>query len=184
MPRHPTAIVGENSRIGARTRIWAFVNVCDGAVVGDDCNLCDHVFVENGAFVGNRVTVKTHVSLWTGIALEDDVFIGPGVVFTNDHRPRSRKPLAEFARTIVRRGASIGGGVVVCPGLSIGEYALVGAGSVVTKNVPPYALVTGNPARVRGWVCTCGESLAQTGATLSCSCGKRYAVEDGIVRPA
>jgi acetyltransferase-like isoleucine patch superfamily enzyme len=182
--RHPTAIVGERAVVGERTRVWAFVNVCDGATVGDDCNLCDHVFVETGAVVGHRVTLKTHVSLWTGIVLEDDVFVGPSVVFTNDPRPRSHRPPPEFSRTLVRRGASIGAGAVICPGLTIGEYALVGAGAVVTRNVPAHALVVGNPARQRGWVCTCGQSLVQKGDALVCACGERFVLRDGRPVPA
>jgi acetyltransferase-like isoleucine patch superfamily enzyme len=177
--RHPTALVGASAVVGARTRVWAFVNICDGATVGEDCNICDHVFIETGAHVGHRVTVKTHVSLWTGITLEDDVFVGPGVVFTNDFRPRSRRPPPELARTLVRRGASLGGGAVICPGLTIGEYALVGAGAVVTADVPPHALVLGNPGRVRGWVCTCGETLAVDGEETQCACGEHFATKDG-----
>ena len=177
--RHPTALVGASAVVGARTRVWAFVNICDGATVGDDCNICDHVFIETGAVVGHRVTIKTHVSLWTGVVLEDDVFVGPGVVFTNDFRPRSGRHPPELARTVVRRGASLGGGAVICPGLTIGEHSLVGAGAVVTADVAPHALMLGNPGRVRGWVCTCGQSLDPRGDAMECACGERFAMKDG-----
>jgi UDP-2-acetamido-3-amino-2,3-dideoxy-glucuronate N-acetyltransferase len=139
-----------------------------GAVIGEDCQLGDHVFVEGGAIVGNRVTVKNMVMLWDGVVLEDDVFVGPNAVFTNDRRPRSPRASAARQRyqarswmspTTVQQGASIGANATVLGGVTIGRYALVGAGAVVTKGVPPHALVVGNPARQVGWV-------SETGATL------------------
>lgn len=148
---HPQGIC-ESSNVGAGTRVWAFAHVLPGAQVGQDCNICDGVFVENNVVLGDRVTVKCGVQLWDGLRIEDDVFIGPNVAFSNDKFPRSKvydKPVAE---TRVARGASLGANSTILPGLSIGRHAMVGAGSVVTRNVPPYAIVTGNPARITGYV--------------------------------
>ena len=148
---HPQGIC-ETDQVGERTRIWAFAHILKGAVVGADCNVCDHVFIENDVTVGDRVTVKSGVQLWNGLRVEDDVFIGPNATFSNDMYPRSRSYLAEPLRTFIRKGASIGAGAVILPGLTIGQYAMVGAGSVVTSDVQPYAIVTGNPARVTGYL--------------------------------
>jgi UDP-2-acetamido-3-amino-2,3-dideoxy-glucuronate N-acetyltransferase len=141
----------ESKEVGPRTRIWAFAHVLDGAKVGADCNICDGVFVEGGAVIGNRVTVKCGVQVWTGVELEDDVFVGPNATFTNDPMPRSRQWLDEYPRTVVRSGASIGANATILPGLEIGSGAMVGAGAVVTRSVPPHAVVTGNPARIQGY---------------------------------
>lgn len=149
--RHPQALV-ESDRIGRGTRVWAFAHILPGAVVGEDCNICDHVFIENDVAVGDRVTVKCGVQLWDGVQLEDDVFVGPNVTFTNDLQPRSRHYPAAFARTVVRRGASIGANATLLGGITIGESAMVGAGAVVTRDVPPFGKVMGNPARLRGFV--------------------------------
>ncbi|GAB4485230.1 MAG: WxcM-like domain-containing protein [Anaerolineales bacterium] len=149
--QHPNALV-ESANIGKDTRIWAFVHVLPGARIGADCNLCDHVFIENDVVVGDRVTVKCGVQLWDGIVVEDDVFIGPDAAFANDSFPRSKQYPQEFLRTVIRRGASIGTNATILPGLTIGQYAMVGAGAVVTKDVPPYAIVAGNPARIMGYV--------------------------------
>jgi UDP-2-acetamido-3-amino-2,3-dideoxy-glucuronate N-acetyltransferase len=141
----------ESNEVGPRTRIWAFAHVLEGAKVGADCNICDGVFVEGGALVGDRVTVKCGVQLWDGVELEDDVFVGPNATFTNDPLPRSRQWLDEYPRTVVRTGASIGANATILPGLEIGPGAMVGAGAVVTRSVPPHAVVTGNPARIHGY---------------------------------
>ena len=148
---HPNAIV-ESIQIGKGTHIWAFAHVLPGAVIGEDCNLCDHTFIENNVIIGNLVTIKSGVQLWDGITVEDDVFIGPNATFTNDPFPRSKQHLEYFARTLIRKGASIGANATILPGLTIGQYAMVGAGAVVTKDVPPYAIVMGNPARITGYV--------------------------------
>ncbi len=187
---HPHALVASTA-IGAGTRIWAFTNVQAGAVIGADCNVGDHCFVESGARVGDGVTVKNGNMLWDGVTLEAGVFVGPAVVFTNDLRPRSpRHPHGRaryatddwLAPTLVREGASIGGGAVVLPNLSIGPYALVAAGSVVTRDVPAHALVVGNPARVRGWVCECGTELRFDGDTAVCPTdGLGYRRRDDVV---
>src|SRR5688500_13357804 len=127
---HPRAIV-ESPRVGARTRVWAFAHILPGATVGEDCNICDGVFIENDVVVGDRVTVKCGVQLWDGVTLEDDVFVGPNATFTNDPFPRSRQQPDTFARTLVRRGASIGANATILPGIVIGQDAVIGAGSVV-----------------------------------------------------
>jgi len=142
----------ESRQIGGGTRIWAFAHVLDGARIGSDCNICDGVFVEEDVVVGDRVTVKGGVQLWNGVELEDDVFVGPNATFTNDRFPRSRKWLDEHLRTIVRRGASIGANATILPGVEVGAGAMVGAGAVVTRSVPANAVVTGNPARIKGYV--------------------------------
>jgi UDP-2-acetamido-3-amino-2,3-dideoxy-glucuronate N-acetyltransferase len=149
--QHPQALV-ESKTIGKGTRVWAFAHVLPKAVIGEECNVCDHVFIENDVSVGNRVTIKCGVQLWDGIRLEDDVFVGPNVTFTNDRMPRSRQYLEKYPETFVRKGASIGANSTILPGLSIGQYAMVGAGSVVTRSVPPYAVVMGNPARIVRYV--------------------------------
>ena len=151
---HPTALVDAGAQVGPGTRVWAFTHVLAGAVVGADCNICDHVFIEGGVRVGDRVTVKSGVQLWNGITLEDDVFVGPNATFTNDLFPRSRMHPEEFARTLVRKGASIGANATVLAGRTVGVNAMVGAGAVVTQDVPPNAIVTGNPARITGYVST------------------------------
>lgn len=148
---HPAAIC-ESERVGEGTRIWAYAHVLPGARLGRDCNVCDHVFVENDVVVGDRVTIKSGVQLWDGVELGDDVFVGPNVTFTNDPFPRSKKYPERFHRTVVADGASLGGGSVLLPGVRIGRRAMVGAGAVVTRDVPPNAIVVGNPARVVGYV--------------------------------
>ena len=148
---HPSALC-ESPSIGERTRVWAFAHVLPGARVGADCNLCDHVFIENDVVIGDRVTVKCGVQLWDGLRIEDDVFIGPNATFTNDPFPRSRQHLPRYPETTIRRGASIGANATILPGLVIGENAMVAAGAVVTRSVPPNAIVRGNPARIAGYV--------------------------------
>ncbi|ATD62975.1 MAG: WxcM-like domain-containing protein [Janthinobacterium svalbardensis] len=148
---HSHAIVEPGASIGAATNVWAFAHVLGGARIGAECNICDHVFIENDVVLGDRVTVKCGVQLWDGITIGDDVFIGPNATFANDKFPRSKQYLAQVARTSIRRGASIGAGAVILPGIIIAENAMVGAGAVVTKNVPAHAIVVGNPARVVGY---------------------------------
>jgi UDP-2-acetamido-3-amino-2,3-dideoxy-glucuronate N-acetyltransferase len=149
--KHPQALV-ESASIGEGTRVWAFAHVLPGAVIGRDCNICDHVFIENKVVVGDRVTVKCGVQLWDGTRIEDDVFIGPNVTFTNDPFPRSRQHLERHPEIVVRKGASIGANATVLPGVTIGQYAMVGAGAVVTRSVPPHAVVVGNPAQIQRYV--------------------------------
>ena len=148
------AAICESEKVGDGTRVWAFAHVLPGAVVGADCNVCDGVFIENDVVVGDRVTIKCGVQLWDGIRIEDDVFVGPNATFTNDKFPRSRVWPERFQPTVVHRGASIGANATVLPGVSIGAEAMVGAGAVVTHDVPPFGIVVGNPARLVGYTNT------------------------------
>lgn len=177
---HDHALVEPGASIGPRTRVWAFVHILPGARIGADCNICDHVFIENDVVIGDRVTVKCGIYIWDGVTVEDDVFLGPNVVFTNDRFPR-KKPF-HLERTTVRRGASIGANATLLPGITVGRSAMIGAGSVVTKDVPAFALVVGNPAHRIGDVCVCGTRLTNgnLGRELACTkCGCRYLREGG-----
>jgi UDP-2-acetamido-3-amino-2,3-dideoxy-glucuronate N-acetyltransferase len=149
--QHPLAVV-ESAAVGDGTRIWAFAHILPGAQIGSECNICDHTFVENDVVIGDRVTIKCGVQLWDGIDIEADVFIGPNATFTNDSFPRSRQHQETLPRTRVCKGASIGANATILPGLVIGERSMVGAGAVVTRDVPPDSIVTGNPARITGYV--------------------------------
>src|SRR5512133_3771920 len=145
--KHDAAIV-ESQAVGDGTRIWAFAHVLPGASIGRDCNICDHVFIENDVTIGDRVTVKCGVQLWDGVTIESDVFIGPNATFTNDPFPRSRQRPGRFLRTVVKKGASIGANATLLPGLTIGERAMIAAGAVLTHDAPPNAILAGNPARI------------------------------------
>jgi len=148
---HPQGLC-ESTHIGEGTRIWAFAHVLPNARLGKDCNVCDHVFIENDVVVGDRVTIKSGVQLWDGVVIEDDVFVGPNVSFTNDRFPRSKHYPQAFSKTTLRKGSSIGAGAVLLPGITVGSNAMVGAGAVVTQDVPANAIVVGNPARISGYV--------------------------------
>jgi UDP-2-acetamido-3-amino-2,3-dideoxy-glucuronate N-acetyltransferase len=150
---HPQGIC-DSKNVGTGTRVWAFAHVLAGARIGRDCNICDHVFVENDVVIGDRTTVKCGVQLWDGMRVGHRVFIGPNATFTNDPFPRSKAPPRRFAATIIGDGASIGANATILPGLVIGENAMVGAGTVVTRSVPPNAIVMGNPSRITGYVNT------------------------------
>lgn len=140
----------KSSRIGRATRVWQYCVILDGAVIGSDCNICSHCLVESDVVIGNRVTVKSGVQLWDGCRIGNDVFIGPNVTFTNDRRPRSKQHPDRYPELVIEDGASIGANATILPGIRVGAYALIGAGSVVTQDVPPHAIVYGNPARVHG----------------------------------
>ncbi len=178
---HELALV-ETECIGSGTRVWAFAHVCAGARIGKNCNLGDHSYVERGATLGDGVTLKNGVCVWEGVTLEDGVFVGPNAVFTNDLTPRSpRLPSAKLryssknwlVPTRVREGASIGANATIICGVTVGEYAFIGAGAVVTKDVAPHALVIGVPAKQVGWVCFCGRKLAEQNGGFWCEdCGE------------
>jgi UDP-2-acetamido-3-amino-2,3-dideoxy-glucuronate N-acetyltransferase len=157
---HPTAVIDAGAAIGAGTRIWHFCHVMPGAAIGDNCNLGQNVFVDNNVTMGNNVKIQNNVSVYNGVTLEEDVFVGPSVVFTNVINPRSfieRKN--EFRPTLIKKGASIGANATIICGVTIGEFAMIGAGAVITKDVKPYALVVGNPGKQQGWVSEAGDSL-------------------------
>jgi UDP-2-acetamido-3-amino-2,3-dideoxy-glucuronate N-acetyltransferase len=178
---HPSAFVDPGAEIGAGTKVWHFCHVMPGARIGERCNLGQNVVVMPGTRVGNNVKIQNNVSIYEGVELEDDVFCGPSCVFTNVMTPRShvsRKD--EYLPTRVRRGATIGANATVVCGVTIGEYAFVGAGAVVTADVLPYALVVGVPARRVGWACQCGERIRPAAGTARCArCGTRYHEAEG-----
>jgi acetyltransferase-like isoleucine patch superfamily enzyme/dTDP-4-dehydrorhamnose 3,5-epimerase-like enzyme len=158
--KHDTAIV-ETPHVGEGTRVWAFVHVMPGARIGRHCNICDQVFIEGDVVIGDEVTIKSGVQVWDGVRLEDGVFVGPNATFTNDPFPRSRKRPEKLSQTVVRRGASIGANATILPGRTIGQFAMVGAGAVVMHDVPPHAIVVGNPAHIRGYVDARTREVAQ-----------------------
>ncbi|MCC7429705.1 N-acetyltransferase [bacterium] len=171
----------ESETIGDNTRIWAFSHILKNVTIGEDCNFGDHSFVESGVKIGNRVTVKNGVAIWNGVTIEDDVFLGPNCVLTNDFYPRSKIYHAEDVKTLIKKGASIGANATIVCGITLGEYSLVGAGSVVTKDVPPFALVVGVPAKVIGYVSAFGEKLTFKDGIAKDSQNKTYKMVDGKV---
>jgi acetyltransferase-like isoleucine patch superfamily enzyme len=158
---HPSALC-ESDAIGERTRVWAFAHVMRNVTIGADCNVGDHAFIESGVLIGDRVTIKNGVAIWDGVTIEDDVFLGPNCVLTNDLVPRSRV-YCETVPTLIRRGASVGANATIVAGNTLGEYCMIGAGAVVTHDIPPFALVVGNPSRRIGWVGMLGERLEFSG---------------------
>ena len=182
---HPAGLC-ESDQVGRGTRVWAFAHVLAGARIGADCNICDHAYVESGAVLGDRVTVKNAVLVFDRVTVGDDVFLGPNVVFTNDFRPRAhvRKGHDALLPTTVETGVTLGANVTVVCGVTIGAHAFVAAGTVVTRDVPAYALLVGNPGRRIGWACRCGEALP---ADLTCSCGRAYRPDQAglvLIEPA
>ena len=178
---HETAVVDEPSEIGDGTKIWHFCHLMPGCRIGAGCSLGQNVFVGAAAVLGDNVKVQNNVSIYDGVIVEDDCFLGPSMVFTNVSTPRSSVSRKDaYERTLVRRGASIGANATIVCGNEIGENAFVAAGSVVTKDVDPHALVMGNPARRRGWMCECGARLA---GDLDCpECGRGYRLDKGMLR--
>ena len=173
---HETAIVDAGARIGKGTRVWHWVHICGGAQVGERCSLGQNVFVANDVVIGNNVKIQNNVSVYDAVTLEDDVFCGPSMVFTNVINPRSHVPRKdEYLRTVVRKGATIGANATVVCGNTVGRYAMVGAGAVVTRDIPDYALVVGAPAKRIGWMCQCGERLQPANDAAKCNaCGTHY----------
>ncbi len=178
---HPTSIVDDNVSVGKGTKIWHFSHIQSGAQIGEDCSFGQNVNVSNNVKIGNGVKVQNNVSLYEGVELEDYVFCGPSCVFTNDLTPRAKYPKgpAGYKKTLVKTGASIGANATVVCGHTIGKWALIGAGAVVTDNVPDHALMLGIPARLKGWACECGELLDES---LTCKkCGRKYIkTENGL----
>lgn len=164
--------------IGEGTLVWQFAVILEGAVIGKKCNINCHTFIENDVIIGDEVTVKSGVYLWSGLRIEDHVFVGPNVTFTNDRFPRSKQYPSQFEQTWIRNNASIGANATVLGGVEIGAFALVGAGSVVTKNVPAHALVVGNPAKIIGWVDEQGKKLYQENEYYISEDGRRFKVID------
>lgn len=180
---HPTAIIDEGARIGEDTRIWHWVHICAGAQIGANCSLGQGVFVGNRAVIGNNVRIQNNVSVYDDVLLEDDVFCGPSMVFTNVINPRSHVPRRnEYQGTIVKRGATLGANCTIVCGHTIGKFAFIGAGAVVTKDVPPYGLMVGTPARRIGWMCQCGLRLADSG-DVRCQCGAAYRISKSSCEP-
>lgn len=175
---HETAVIDAGADIGPGTRVWHWVHVCAGARIGANCVLGQNVYVGNRVVIGNNVRIQNNVSVYDAVTLEDDVFCGPGMVFTNVVNPRAAVPRKdEYQRTLVRRGATIGANATIVCGRVIGRYAFVGAGAVVTRDVADYALVIGSPARRASWMCQCGEKLpVQSGPAACASCGARYEI--------
>ena len=186
---HQSSYVDAGAIIGAGTKIWHFCHVMAGSQIGVDCNLGQNVFIAAGVQIGNRVKIQNNVSVYAGVTLEDEVFLGPSMVFTNVTNPRSQVPRKdEFRPTLVRRGATIGANATILCGITLGEYAFVGAGAVVTHDVPAYALVYGAPAQLQGWICRCGERLPLStqpvAETAICPrCNTRYEKHDQNVHP-
>jgi len=170
--KHKQAIVEKGAEVGDDTRIWAFSNIQSGAVVGSHCNICDGCFIEKGAVVGDHVTIKHNVSIFDGVTIGNNVFIASNIAFINDRFPRAnRDDGCEFEKTIVKDGATLGANAVIMCGITIGSYAMIGAGAVVTHDVEDRALMVGHPAKVQGYVCDCGLLLNDQN---TCSCGKKF----------
>lgn len=179
---HESAYVDDGAVIGAGTRIWHFCHVLGGAVIGEGSSLGQNVVVMNGTRIGNNVRIQNNVSIYEGVTLEDDVFCGPSMVFTNVINPRSHVSRKhEYVATLVRRGASIGANATIICGSTLGEYCFIGAGAVVSRDVPAYALMVGVPARQIGWMCQCGVRLEHGDAPTCGACGSTYTLASGVL---
>ena len=189
--KHPSAVIDEGAEIGNGTKVWHFCHLMGESQIGEDCTLGQNVFVASGVKIGSNVKIQNNVSVYTGVSLEDDVFLGPSMVFTNVINPRSHvERKDQYQQTLVKRGASIGANATIICGVTLGEYAFVGAGAVVTKDVPAYGLVYGNPANLVGWMCACGEQLEVSSAmpseqVICASCERAYTlVSAREIKPA
>jgi len=182
---HESSYVDEGAEIGAGTKIWHFCHVMPRAKIGQRCNIGQNVLISPDVRIGDNVKIQNNVSLYTGVIVEDDVFLGPSMVFTNVINPRSHvNRRDEYKTTLVCKGASIGANATIVCGVTLGRYCFVGAGAVVTKDVPDYALVYGSPSRVQGWMCQCGEQLTFEGERAVCdSCGDAYRKQDQAISP-
>lgn len=183
---HPSAIVDEGARIGAGTHIWHFSHICSTAVIGEACSLGQNVFVAGNVQIGNRVKIQNNVSVYEGVILEDEVFCGPSMVFTNVMNPRAGvNRRGEYQKTLVKRGATIGANATIVCGVTLGDYCFIGAGAVVTKDVPAFSLMVGNPARRIGWIGEFGERLVQAKEPNTWKCphsGSLYAEVEGVLK--
>jgi UDP-2-acetamido-3-amino-2,3-dideoxy-glucuronate N-acetyltransferase len=176
MTIHPTAIVDAGAQIGEGSRVWHWAHICSGAKIGKDCSFGQNVFVGNDVVIGNNVKIQNNVSVYDAVRLEDDVFCGPSMVFTNVYNPRSaitRKN--EYRQTLVKRGATLGANSTIVCGITIGEHAFIGAGAVINRDVPAYALMLGVPAKRRGWMCACGIQITGSGQ-VKCECGNFFQI--------
>ncbi len=177
---HPSSIVDPGVEIGTGTKVWHFCHIMGETVIGENCNLGQNVFIASGVKIGSNVKIQNNISVYTGVVLEDDVFLGPSMVFTNVVNPRSHvNRRDQYQETLVKRGATIGANATIVCGITLGEYAFIGAGAVVTRDVPAYGLVYGNPGRLQGWICSCGERLeftrdGETNQAVCGSCGAAY----------
>lgn len=174
---HHSALV-DTKQIGNGSKIWAFVHILENVKIGKNVNICDHCFIENGVSIGDDVTIKCGVWLWDGVLVGNNVFIGPNVTFTNDLYPRSKNKNYKNKKTILNDGCSIGANSTLIAGVTVGKYAMIGAGSVVTKDVADFELVYGNPAKQNGYICKCGEKLDFNGDLSVCNCGLKYSLKD------
>ncbi len=178
---HPSSFIDDNVKIGVGTKIWHFSHIMSGARIGKNCKIGQNVFIDRDVKIGNNVKIQNNVSVYRGVTLEDRVFCGPSMVFTNVINPRSAYPrdIREYRKTLVKKGATIGANATIVCGITLGKNAFIGAGTVVAKDVPDYALVYGNPANVKGWMCECGEKLEFNDDFAQCKvCGKRYKMMD------
>ncbi|MFB0516673.1 MAG: acyltransferase [Candidatus Neomarinimicrobiota bacterium] len=185
---HESSHLDEGAEVGPGTKIWHFCHISAGARIGSNCNIGQNVYIAPEVTIGSNVKIQNNVSIYTGVTVEDDAFLGPSMVFTNVINPRSHVPRKdEFQPTLVRRGATIGANATILCGVTLGRYAFIGAGAVVTRDIPDYALVYGNPGKIRGWMCQCGVPLhfdgGKQGDTAACErCGLYYAKEGEIVQ--
>lgn len=188
--KHPSAEVAINATVGAKTKIWHHAQVLPDATIGDNCTIGHNCVVAGSAHLGNGVKLESNIDVWDLVTLEDHVFVGPSAVFTNDPTPRAQYPKKQFPKLgswkkiLVREGATIGANATILPGITIGKYALIGAGTVVTKNVPDYALVVGTPAKQIGWVCECGNTLEFKKTRATCKyCARCFVTKKGLLSP-